>query len=450
MTTFIASIFKKNSSFYNLMLWSLIAIVSAVVANVTVQGFLFLYHRITAALASVHAIPLWVWPIIGAVPVGFFVYSIVPSSMGEGIPSYLEGVRKRGGILSLRETVFKFMAALITLGTYGNGGFLGPVGRMSAGFMSFIGRVAGRIGGRRTIDPALQLLFPICGMAAAVGALMHSPIGAGIFAVEIILKTNMRYRQLFPAILASSVSVYIAKYFGFDPILVIRANQVHMEIILLLEILIVTVSAGFSGKAFILTYTGVSKLFQRDTILSPLKQTSFLIAGSAVSSLLIIANPYLLGKGFQITDALMIFNPDILRGFLPPGLPMFGVLFILILIKGLGNIFTVGSGMSAGFTGPAVMMGMLLGACFADLFHIIPGSPEYFALLAAGFAGYFASIMNTPIAAAIIVVELFGLYYSLPAGLAAVVGYMVNQNHTLYDMALEEREEKLEDQPIMP
>ncbi|MDC7233300.1 MAG: chloride channel protein [Spirochaetales bacterium] len=450
MSLSFSSLIKKNSSFRNLLVWSLIAVVSAFIGNFTVQGFLYLFHGMTSALASVKRVPLWLWPLAGALPTGLIIYAIVPSSMGEGIPSYLEGVRKRGGRLPVRETVFKSMAALITLGTYGNGGFVGPVGRMSAGFMSAAGRLTERFTGRRLIDPALQPLFPICGMAAAVAALIHSPIGAGIFAVEIILKTNMRYRQLFPAILASSISVYLAKHLGFEPVLMIHASQVHMEVILLLEILVVTVCAGFAGKAFILVYSGVSRLFQRDQLLSPVRQTSYLLIGSGVSSALVLVNLNLLGKGFPVQSALMHYNPDILRGILPESLPLFVVIFILIQVKGLGNIFTVGSGMSAGFTGPAVMMGMMMGAAFADLFGIVPESPEYFALLAAGFAGYFASIMNTPIAAAIIVIELFGLYYSLPAGLAAVVGYMVNQNHTLYDLALEEREEKLEDQPKMP
>jgi H+/Cl- antiporter ClcA len=62
-------------------------------------------------------------------------------------------------------------------------------------------------------------LFPICGLAAALGALVHSSIGAGIFAVEIIQKSNMRYRQLFPAILASSASVFFSQSLWLCPCL---------------------------------------------------------------------------------------------------------------------------------------------------------------------------------------------------------------------------------------
>ncbi|MBI9109261.1 MAG: hypothetical protein JEZ04_21120 [Spirochaetales bacterium] len=68
-------------------------------------------------------------------------------------------------------------------------------------------------------------------------------------------------------------------------------------------------------------------------------------------------------------------------------------------------------------------------------------APEYYALLAAGFAGVFSSTMNTPIATGVLTVELFGLFYSLPAGLASIVGFQINRHNTLYDMVLEEEEE---------
>lgn len=61
--------------------------------------------------------------------------------MGEGIPSYLEGLIEHRGFLGFKETFFKFWAALFTLSTFGNGGFIGPVGRVSAGIMSSIGKI---------------------------------------------------------------------------------------------------------------------------------------------------------------------------------------------------------------------------------------------------------------------------------------------------------------------
>ena len=372
---------------------------------------------------------------------GLLVYRLVPSAMGEGIPSYLEGIRRKKGALSFRETVFKFLAALLTLGFFGNGGFVGPLGRMSAGFMSGIGRILTKLGMRKGLLP----LFPVCGMASLLGTLMHSSIGAGIFAVEIILKTNMQYRHLFPAILASSASVYIARSFGFAPLFSFDAPFSHTEMDIFLCALLVMVCAGFLGKAFILSYGGVSRIFLRDTLLSPGRRTLLMAVGTTAASLTLLINPALLGTSDGIVRALFFMDKTVLYGPLSGEIPLFAVLMLLLVCKGLANIFTVASGMSAGFTGPAILMGLLLGAAFAEFFGISEGTDEFYTLMAAGFASYFASMMNTPIASAVITVELFGLHYSLPAGLAAVVGYMVNQDHTLYDLVLEERHERLDD-----
>jgi len=432
----------RNSSFVLLVQWAFIALAAAAVGNLSVGLFMSLYSRLIRLVEGIGIIPLLAWPVLAALPLGLLLYAAVPSSMGEGIPSYLEGIRKNHGILSFRETLFNFTASVITLGCHGNGGFLGPIGRLSAGIMSLIGRGCLALGYSRSLLP----LFPICGLASTVGVLLHSPIGGGIFAVEIILKTNMRYRQLFPAILASSAAVYLARFQGLEPLFRIFAPHAHMDVAIIVKVLILTVTAGLAGKIFIFSYARVSRFFKRNQTLKPLHRTLFLMSGTAASSLLLIVNPHLIGKSGAVFQGLMQYDHSILYGSLPPTFPLYLVVFLMVFIKGSANILTVGSGMSAGFTGPAILMGLLMGAGVADLFGIPAGSTEFYALMAAGFAGYFASIMNTPIAAAVITLELFGLHYSLAAGLAAVVGFMVNQNHTLYDLALEEREDRLEDQ----
>ena len=425
-----------------LIQWSFIAVLAGAVGNLCIHGLFSLVDNLNAILLSFRKVPLFLWPVLGTVPVGLIVYNLVPGAMGEGIPSYLECIRRGDGYLSFRETVFKFFAALITLGTFGSGGGLGPAGRMSAGVMSFIGRILTK----RILPESLKHVFPICGMAAAVGALVHSPIGGGIFAVEIIHKTNMRYKQMFPAILASTSSVFFARHLGLDPI--IKFPEVHgiMDVDLLLILLVVTFAAGFIGKVFILSYSGISRLFRRNHKTSRCRRTFYMMTGSLVASLVVFVNPALMGTSKDLFTAILSGARVPLYGNLPHSTAILQILFVMFILKGMGNIFTVGSGMSAGFAGPAILMGLLLGAGFAEIFAIPFGSVEYFALLAAGFAGYFSSIMNTPIAAAIITIELFGMYYSLPAGLAAVIGFLVNQEHTLYDLVLEEREEKREEE----
>ena len=54
------------------------------------------------------------------------------------MPSYIRGMRIHRGDLLFSVTFFKYWATLATLSTFGNGGVVGPLGRVSAGIMSFI------------------------------------------------------------------------------------------------------------------------------------------------------------------------------------------------------------------------------------------------------------------------------------------------------------------------
>ena len=108
----------------------------------------------------------------------------------------------------------------------------------------------------------------------------------------------------------------------------------------------------------------------------------------------------------------------------------------MLLIKGVANCITVGSGMSAGFTGPSAIIGMLLGVFMATVLKLDPSSATYCAFIAAGFSGLLASSMNIPIAAAVLTIEVFGLQYSFPAGLAAIMGFQINRYQTIYDYSL--------------
>ena len=66
---------------------------------------------------------------------------------------------------------------------------------------------------------------------------------------------------------------------------------------------------------------------------------------------------------------------------------------------------------------------------FANVGHI---------LQAAGLAGLIASSLNVPLAAAIIVSEVFGSHLGFPAAIAAILGFQANRHHTVYDVTLGE------------
>ena len=225
----------KKSLLY-LTKWVVIAILSGVIGTFIVRSFTYLLKTISSYLLSTQ-LPLPLWSILGAVIVGASIYRIEPGASGEGIPSYLRGISYNKGKLPFSETFFKFWAALATISTFGNGGIVGPLGRVSSGLMSSIGEKLG------FSDYDLRTAS-ICGLAATVGAIFHSSIGGGIFAVEIIQKSEMRYSDLFPSILASSIAVYICKVFGWETFYPIKAVNEFMDVKILGWLLVLAILSG--------------------------------------------------------------------------------------------------------------------------------------------------------------------------------------------------------------
>jgi CIC family chloride channel protein len=271
-------------------------------------------------------------------------------------------------------------------------------------------------------------------LAAAVGAIFHSAVGGGIFAVEVIEKAEMRYRDLFPAILSSAIAVFICKALGWFPFYPINAVDQFMDLGIAGWLLVTMVLAGFLGKVFNNLYVFVARVIRRENIQRIVLKV---LVGTLIASWLgFFINPDLMGTSNELIQALFDNNKEQIYGNLSSTIPFFWVLLLLILVKASANCITVGSGMSAGFTGPAVILGMLLGALMANVVGVSHASANYYAFMAAGFSGMLASSMNVPIAAAVITIESFGLQYGIPAGFAAIIGFQTNRAHTIYDFAI--------------
>lgn len=417
---------NKRSIIY-LLRWISIALVSALVAAGVVRLFILLFTIISTTLLKID-VPVFIWPLAGALLTGGIIYRIAPKAAGEGMPSYISGLRDHGGFLPGKATIFKFPAAVITLSTFGAGGLIGPLGRVNSGIMSKLLSTAKFM----KFDKYEQRTAAICGLAATIGVLTQSSIGAGIFAVEVIQRANLRYRDIFPAILASSTASIIAKSLNWTPFYPIEAAETLHSYSIIPAILVLSIAAGLIGKLYIFLYKKISSLFKREK--GEYILLKVLIGSLAAALPAWLLHPDLIGGSRKLAGAVLEGNFEMLFQNLPSAIPIVLILVIFIIVKCFANCATVGSGMSAGFTAPAAVIGIFLGAAAANLLGLSAGSPEYDAMIAAGFASVIASVMNVPLAASIIAIELFGLHYGFAAGIAAVIGFQVNRHQTIYDL----------------
>ncbi|MBD3421177.1 MAG: hypothetical protein GF398_13760 [Chitinivibrionales bacterium] len=421
---------QTRLSYVYLFKWVVLALLAGSTGALVVRVFSLLLDSISTAILH-WGVPLPLIPICGALVAGGIIYRLQPHAAGEGIPSYIRGIRVHKGDLLFSVTFYKFWAALATLATFGNGGIVGPLGRTSAGSMALITRGLRRI--TSVFDEEDQKTSAICGLAAAVGTIFHTPIGGGIFAVEIIQKARMGYKDLFPAILSSATATIICKLFGWDSFYPTHAGSDFMDHGMIGWLLLLALVAGLVGGAYPTLYSWITRIIKRKEGNVLLKVT----LGSGVAGIIgWLVHPQLMGTSSSLIDALVQGDLHLIVGNLGMIQSLGIVLLIALVVKAVCNCITVGSGMSAGFAGPAAITGMLLGATAACFLNVEIGSPTYAAFIAGGFASMLASTMNIPLASAVMAVEIFGLQCSFPAGLSAIVGFQVTRHGTIYDYAL--------------
>jgi len=99
-----------------------------------------------------------------------------------------------------------------------------------------------------------------------------------------------------------------------------------------------------------------------------------------------------------------------------------------LLWKSIATSITLGSGGSGGVVTPIFFVGTAAGNLFAQLF-----SPEYLAAYSAiGMVALLAGAANTPIAASVMAIELFGNGIAPYAALACMVSYLIAGYRSIY------------------
>jgi chloride channel protein, CIC family len=386
----------------------------------------------TLALIHYSGIPFYCYPVFGALVCGLVIYRISPDSAGEGMPAYLHAVNKENGNLSLKATICKFFATLFTLGFGGSGGIVGPMVRVNSGIMSSLGNLYMKIGftetDRRTIA--------ICGASAVCSAAFQSPIGAGFLAVEILKRANMRYLDLFPSIITSCLCVTLIQFLNLPAIFPFHISIVNDNYLVAKNMLWIIALGSIAG-GFSIIYVQFYGLIRKFMVRNYLSLINMLIGSIIVSCIAFLVHQDLLSVSFSYIENLTMGKGVWPFAEIFEGRTFFIVFLLLAVLKGLTNSITVGSGLSGGFIGPSVVIGLFLGAAMAQFLGIQANSGVFYAFLVAGMSGVLSGSLNAPIAAAIMGTEIFGSDYAASATISSIVSFQIARSSYLYDFPYE-------------
>ena len=343
----------------------------------------------------------WIWwtvlsPALGGLVAGLGLTYLAPAAAGSGIPQVKVAYALRYGLVTVRETVGKFVLCALQIGSGASLGLEGPTVQICAGVSSMLARAA-------RLSPVNQRRMTSVGMAAGIAAAFNAPIAAITFTIEELIG-DLDQTMLIGVIVAAALAAVVEhSILGTNP--VFHVSRVYtfdtpssLLWYALLGLLAAIVSVTFTDSLLALR-AWFKQLKRVPRWVHPA------IGGTATGSLAALA--------------LYFFHLNGIAGdpYKTLTLALTGTLPVLIMaafcvLKLAATVCSYSSGGSGGIFAPALFMGAMLGGAVGYLdvsvFHHSSDAIGAFAVV--GMGAVFAGIVRAPMTSILIVFEMTGGY----------------------------------------
>ncbi len=338
------------------------------------------------------ALPLCVW----------LIRSFAPDARGHGTEAVITAVHTRSGRMDWMVAPVKLGATVVTLAFGGSVGKEGPAAQIGAALTSLFADIM-----RLSDDDRRRLV--ICGISAGFAAVFGTPISGALFGIEVLYLGKLDYSVIFPAMVAGIVGHLVcgvqAPFPGVDQT-ILRLGATSTVVISLVAGAIF----GLVALLLIETMRGLEHALRRFE-----RRPYLLAAGGGVALVVLyrLAGDMYAGLGVET-----------LTGVLTGSL---AVVWAAFFFKILATSITLETGGSGGVVTPIFFVGATSGAAMGQLFGL---SPALFA--AYGFVAVLAAAANTPIAAAVMAIEVLPRGEGVYAALAAVTAFLMVGHRSVY------------------
>ncbi|WP_416355929.1 chloride channel protein [Aureimonas phyllosphaerae] len=338
-------------------------------------------------------------------PLGFALSSFLalrffPYSQGSGIPQaiaarHFEADGERGILLSLRVAAGKILLTLLGLLSGASIGREGPTVQVGAAIMLAAGRLGGMAHARGLI---------LAGSAAGIAAAFNTPLAGIVFAIEEMgraYEARTNGLVLSAVVLAGLASLALTgnyTYFGQSDAVVASAS----------EWMLVIACGVVGGGLGALFSAGALALMRRVRVWS--KGRAMRVVGIAGACGLLVALIGLASGGATYGTGYEQARSAIEGSPLPPS---------YFLAKFAAGLASMVSGIPGGIFAPSLSVGAGIGSTIGLVLGLGTG-------LAAtlGMAGYFAGVVQAPMTAFVIILEMTGNQGNVvPIMLASLIGF---------------------------
>ena len=364
----------------------LVGLMAAVFALIADQAD----HFFRSVIAYNKFLPLLITP-AGFVATVYLTRTLFSGSEGSGIPQILisladSGSRLSNRLLSLSVVAGKFLMAILALFSGASLGRVGPTVYLGAAIMHLLGKYAHLPS--RYVERGLILT----GGGAGVAAAFNTPLAGIIFTIEVMARSFDRRNSgmvLIGVVLAGMTAIAIHQnnysYYGAIPA-TLDFSWVWLGVV------VCGVVGGFTGGLFsLILVTGSKKL-------RPYMQTHWLlialVCGLIVAILGLLSGGAAHGTGYL--EAKQIINCAGVETCSAD----FGLMYPIYKI--LATAATFLTTIPSGLFSPSLASGAGLGA---DLAYFFPADMAS-TIVILGMIGYFTGVLQIPITAFVIVMEI--------------------------------------------
>jgi CIC family chloride channel protein len=337
-------------------------------------------------------------PTIGGLIVG--VSSLLfKFAKGHGVPDVMKAIALNKSI-SPMIAVIKTFSSAVTLASGGSAGREGPIVQIGAAIGSGVGKLFKFTSSRMRAAIA-------CGGAGGLAATFNAPIGGAMFAAEVLLG-EFGIKTFSPIIISSVIATAVSRGLLGNNVTFHAPTYVLVNPIELLFYLALGFVCAVVGVIFIRMF-----YFAEEKV-EALKVPNFLkpAIGGLLLGLTAIYFRDVMGVGY---DTIL----DILHGHKTGA-----ILLVLIFMKMISTIFTLGFGGSGGLFVPALFIGAATGGFFGSIVHslfpTITASSGAYGLVA--MSAMLAATMRAPLTSILIIFEITQSYeIILPLMLSAII-----------------------------
>ncbi|WP_062209082.1 chloride channel protein [Aureimonas sp. AU12] len=370
-------------------------------------AFAFLADAAQHAFAAIRAtdglgpLAMLLLPPAGFALSAYLAVTFFPNAQGSGIPQaiaarHLEDAADRGRLLSLRIAAGKILLTLLGLLSGASIGREGPTVQVGAAIMLAAGRFGGMAQARGLI---------LAGSAAGIAAAFNTPLAGIVFAIEEMgraYEARTNGLVLSAVVLAGLASLALTgnyTYFGESEAVAGSARD-------WLLVIACGIIGGALGAAFSACALRLMRRIKRWTVAVPRRRA---VAAAGVCGLLValiglVSNGATYGTGYEQARGAI-------EGTALPAL--------FFAEKFAASLVSMVSGIPGGIFAPSLAVGAGLGSTIG----LVLGTGTGLAATL-GMAGYFAGVVQAPMTAFVIILEMTGNQGNvIPLMLAALLGY---------------------------